>query len=61
MSAVSLRRFVGTALASLALVTAACGGDSDSTGPGPDPVAAGQRGVPGGELDLRPPLADALS
>jgi hypothetical protein len=40
MSAVSLRRFVGTALASLALVTAACGGDSDSTGPGPDPVPA---------------------
>ena len=38
MSAVSLRRFVGTALASLALVTAACGGDSDSTGPDPAPA-----------------------
>jgi len=39
MSAVSLRRFVGTAIASLALVTAACGGDdSGSTGPGPVPA-----------------------
>jgi hypothetical protein len=37
MSAVSLRRFVGTALASLALATAACGGD-DSTGPEPVPA-----------------------
>lgn len=45
MSAVSLRRFVGTALASFALVTAACGGDSDSTGPGPDPVPADVSGT----------------
>ena len=44
MSAVSLRRFVGTALASLALVTAACG-DSDSTGPGSDPVPADVSGT----------------
>jgi hypothetical protein len=33
MFPVSLRRLAGTALASLALLTAACGGDSDSTGP----------------------------
>jgi hypothetical protein len=33
MSAVSLRRFVGTALATVALITAACGGDGGSTGP----------------------------
>jgi hypothetical protein len=38
MSAVSLRRFVGTALATLALATAACGGDDDSTGPTPTPT-----------------------
>jgi hypothetical protein len=38
MSAVSLRRLVGTALASFALVTAARGGDSDSTGPDPVPA-----------------------
>jgi hypothetical protein len=30
-----LRRVGGTAFAALALATAACGGDSDSTGPGP--------------------------
>jgi hypothetical protein len=30
----SFRRLAGTALAALALGTAACGGDSDSTGPG---------------------------
>ena len=38
MSALSLRRFAGTAIASLALVTAACGGDSGSTGPEPVPA-----------------------
>jgi hypothetical protein len=38
MSAVSLRRFVGTAVTSLALVTAACGGDSEATGPDPVPA-----------------------
>ena len=30
----SLRRLAGTALTALALGTAACGGDNDSTGPG---------------------------
>jgi hypothetical protein len=38
MSALSLRRFAGTAIASLALVAAACGGDSGSTGPEPVPA-----------------------
>jgi|GEM_PF-2843244 len=40
MSAVSLRRFVGTAVATLALLTAACGGDGGSTGPSPAPSPA---------------------
>jgi hypothetical protein len=35
MASHSLRRLAGTAFAALALVTAACGGDSDSTGPAP--------------------------
>ena len=34
----SLRRLAGTALTALALGTAACGGDSDSTGPEPAPA-----------------------
>ena len=34
----SLRRLTGTALTVLALGTAACGGDNDSTGPGPAPA-----------------------
>ena len=34
----SLRRFTGTALTVLALGTAACGGDNDSTGPDPAPA-----------------------
>jgi hypothetical protein len=34
----SLRRFAGTALTALAIGTAACGGDSDSTGPAPAPA-----------------------
>jgi hypothetical protein len=34
----SFRRFAGTALTALALGTAACGGDSDSTGPAPAPA-----------------------
>jgi hypothetical protein len=34
----SLRRLAGTALTALALGTAACGGDSGSTGPGPAPA-----------------------
>jgi hypothetical protein len=33
-----LRRFAGTAFTALALTTAACGGDSDSTGPAPTPA-----------------------
>ena len=45
MFVVSLRRFVGTALTSLALVTAACGGDSDSTGPSPNPGPSDASGV----------------
>ncbi len=38
MTSHSLRRLAGTAFAALALVTAACGGDSDSTGPVPTPA-----------------------
>ena len=38
MSAASLRRFIGTAFATLALATAACGGDGGSTGPTPTPT-----------------------
>lgn len=34
----SLRRLAGTALTALAIGTAACGGDSDSTGPAPAPA-----------------------
>ena len=34
----SLRRLAGTAFTALALVTAACGGDNDSTGPAPAPA-----------------------
>jgi hypothetical protein len=34
----SLRRIAGTALTALAIGTAACGGDSDSTGPAPAPA-----------------------
>ena len=34
----SLRRLTGTALTVLALGTAACSGDNDSTGPGPAPA-----------------------
>jgi hypothetical protein len=34
----TFRRLAGTALTALALVTAACGGDDDSTGPGPAPA-----------------------
>jgi hypothetical protein len=34
----SLRRLAGTALTALALGTAACGGDNDSTGPAPVPA-----------------------
>jgi hypothetical protein len=44
MSAVSLRRLLGTAIASLALVTAACGGD-DSGSTGPEPVPADVSGT----------------
>ena len=46
MSAISLRRFVGTAIATLALVTAACGGDdSGSTGPSDPPPSSNASGV----------------
>jgi hypothetical protein len=46
MSAISLRRFVGTVIASLALVTAACGGDdSGSTGPSDPPAPSNASGV----------------
>ena len=38
MTVVSLRRFAGTALATIALITAACGGDGGSTGPTPTPT-----------------------
>lgn len=38
MLAHSLRRLAGTALTTLALVTAACGGDDDSTGPASTPA-----------------------
>jgi hypothetical protein len=39
MHSLSLRRFVGIAFTSLALATAACGGDDNgSTGPGPAPA-----------------------
>ena len=39
MSSLSLRRLVGTAFTTLALATAACGGDDNgSTGPGPAPA-----------------------
>ena len=34
----SLRRLAGTAFTTLALATAACGGDNDSTGPAPAPA-----------------------
>jgi hypothetical protein len=34
----ALRRLAGTTLTALALVTAACGDDKDSTGPGPVPA-----------------------
>jgi hypothetical protein len=36
-----LRRLTGTAFTTLALATAACGGDDDSTGPGPAPADVG--------------------
>lgn len=38
MTSRSIRRLAGTALTALALATAACGGDSDSTGPAAPPA-----------------------
>ena len=42
-----LRRLTGTAFTTLALTTAACGGDNDSTGPGPGPAPADVSGTYG--------------
>ncbi len=38
MFSLTIRRFVGPALAALSLATAACGDDNDNTGPGPAPA-----------------------
>ena len=40
MRSISLRRFIGTAVTTLALATAACGGDDNNGSTGPQPVPA---------------------
>jgi hypothetical protein len=45
MRSLSLRRLAGTALTTLALATAACGGDDDNGSTGPQPVPADVSGT----------------